>query len=57
MESQYVNIKEFCRIVGCNPRTVKAAIRRGEIPAIKFGRVYRIPLAFLQAQSEQSKAA
>jgi excisionase family DNA binding protein len=35
--------KEAARILNCNPKTLYAALQRGEIPSIKIGRLRLIP--------------
>jgi excisionase family DNA binding protein len=38
-----VTPKEVAAILGCNLKSVYAAIERGEIPVIKIGRLFLIP--------------
>lgn len=46
----YVDLKTAAVILGVDPRTLKKAIERYEIPALRFGRTYRIPLAALMPE-------
>lgn len=39
------------------PDTVRAAIRRGELPAVRIGRTIRIPLAALDGTRAEAVAA
>lgn len=43
MEESYMTIKEFCERLQVSPSTVYRMIKRGMIPAIKFGRYWKIP--------------
>ena len=36
-------VAEFARVFAISPRLVRAMIRREELPALRIGRVYRIP--------------
>jgi len=40
-----VKIPELARLLGIDYRTVRAAVRRGELRAFKLGRGYYIPVA------------
>ena len=40
-----VKIPELARLLGVDHRTIRAAIRRGELYAFKLGRTHYIPLA------------
>ncbi len=35
-------VREAAQVLGITEATVRASIHRGEIPALKFGRIYRI---------------
>lgn len=37
-------------ILGVDPRTLRAAIERGEIPATRVGVAWRVPVSWLRAQ-------
>ncbi|MCM1124135.1 MAG: helix-turn-helix domain-containing protein [Eubacterium sp.] len=43
MEESYMSIKEFCERMQVSTSTVYRRIRSGEIPAVKFGRYWKIP--------------
>ena len=43
MEESYMTIKEFCEKLQISPSTVYRMIKSGMIPAIKFGRYWKIP--------------
>lgn len=43
MEESYITIKEFCNRLQISPSTVYRMIKSGIIPAIKFGRYWKIP--------------
>lgn len=43
MEESYMTIKEFCEKLQVSPSTVYRMIKSGMIPAIKFGRYWKIP--------------
>jgi excisionase family DNA binding protein len=36
-------VAEFARVFAISPRLVRGLIRRGELPALRIGRSYRIP--------------
>jgi excisionase family DNA binding protein len=44
----FVTVPEYAALVQCDPRTVTTAIKAGDIPAIKVGSKYRIPLAWVR---------
>ena len=43
-----VSVEEAGRILGYSRNTAYEAVRRGEIPTIRFGRKIRVPKAALQ---------
>lgn len=43
------SVGEVARIFRLTPRTVRALIRDGEIPAIRLGRHYRVPKPIIDA--------
>lgn len=43
MEESYMTIKEFCERLQVSTSTVYRMIKSGMIPAIKFGRYWKIP--------------
>jgi excisionase family DNA binding protein len=38
-------------ILDADPRTVRRAIKDGQIPAVKVGATYRVPVAWLRQQA------
>lgn len=53
-DRDFCTVSEYAALTRCDPRTVVSAIKAGEIPAVKTGAAYRIPLAPLrQAASGQ----
>jgi excisionase family DNA binding protein len=44
---RFLDLKHAALILGCDRRTVKKAVERGELPAVRFGRTYRIPIDYL----------
>jgi excisionase family DNA binding protein len=36
-------VAEFAQVLAISPRLVRGLIRRGELPALRIGRTYRIP--------------
>lgn len=43
MEESYMTIKEFCERLQVSTSTVYRMIKSGMIPAVKFGRHWKIP--------------
>lgn len=43
------NINQVARIFKLTPRSVRALIREGELPAIRLGRHYRVPKSVIDA--------
>ena len=52
----FISPVTFAAHAGVAYNTVLAAIRRGEIPALKIGRVYRIPREALDAWRKREVA-
>lgn len=52
-----LKLTEVAKILRCDPRTVKTAVRKGELKAIKVSGIYYIPETELDAyqQGEGSK--
>jgi excisionase family DNA binding protein len=46
-EPEYLTIREAAVLLRCCPDTVRAGIRRGELSAVRVGRVVRLPRARL----------
>ena len=50
-----LNESEAAALLDCEPSTVQEAARRGELPAVKYGRSWRFPrVALLQALDLQA---
>jgi excisionase family DNA binding protein len=47
----FATVPEAAAILRYDPRTLRRAIADGEIPAVKAGATYRIPVAWLRAQA------
>lgn len=43
MEDYYMTVKEFCERMQVSPTTVYRMIKSHMIPAVKFGRYWKIP--------------
>lgn len=57
---QVYTVEEFAKMFRLSPEAVRGLIRRGEIPAIRIGRQYRIPQGvvdhyFAQATSPEER--
>jgi len=52
--SAYSSVGEFARDIGACERTVRDALRRGEIPHIKLGKRYILPKAAIQKWLEEA---
>jgi excisionase family DNA binding protein len=44
----FVTITEAAAILEIDPRTVRRAIDRGDVPAVRVGQQYRVPAAWLR---------
>lgn len=53
---QFISPHKFAKLTGLSPATVKAAIRDGQIPAIRVGKRFRIELTALSEIVRQSAA-
>ena len=49
-DAQMVDVAEAARLVACHPVTIRRAIARGELPALKIGSRYRVRLADLRPE-------
>jgi excisionase family DNA binding protein len=45
MESETMSVVQAARKLGVDDDTAYAAVKRGEIPVIRIGRLYRVPVA------------
>jgi excisionase family DNA binding protein len=50
-ERLFVTPVEVAELLEMDPRTVRAALQRGEIPGFKVGAWWRIPAAWLRSQA------
>lgn len=46
----FATTTEAALIIRCDARTLRKAILRGEVPAVRAGNTFRIPVAWLQKQ-------
>lgn len=47
----FATVPEFVKASGYDARTVRKGIEAGEIPAIKVGSTWRIPVAWIREQA------
>ena len=47
----FVGVPEFVTVSGYDMRTVRKGIKAGEIPAIRVGATWRIPVAWIREQA------
>lgn len=48
-DRNFATIPETASILEYDPRTIALAIRRGDIPAVKVGQTYRVPVTWLRS--------
>ena len=48
-EKKTVSVEEAGRMLGISRNCAYASVKRGEIPVIKLGTAYRVPIAKLKA--------
>jgi len=53
---EFLTIHETTQELACGDSTVRDMIQLGQLPAVKIGRVYRIPRAVLNALAEKALA-
>lgn len=46
----FLSVPEVATMAGVDPRAVRNGITKGDIPATRFGRVLRVPSAWLEQQ-------
>lgn len=56
-EPEFLTIREAAALLRCCPDTVRAGIRRGDLYAVRIGRVVRLPRARLVPVVDDSAAA
>lgn len=47
VDAPYLFVAEVATLLGLHPSTVRAAIHRGELPAIRVGSAYKVPATAL----------
>ena len=47
----FATVPEFVKVSGYDARTVRKGIEAGEIPAIRVGATWRIPVAWIREQA------
>jgi excisionase family DNA binding protein len=52
----FVTIAEAAEILHVDPRTVRRAIDRGQVPAVRVGQQYRVPVAWLRERAGPGSA-
>ena len=50
----YVTVSEASRILGCDPRTVRVMMKRGELRYRRIGKHYRVDLESIGTQSVEA---
>lgn len=45
---QFTGVSEAAVVLDANPRTIRVAIQRGQIPAVRVGWEYKIPMSWLR---------
>lgn len=53
---KFLTPEEAAPCLGLSPAGVRAAIRRGEVAAVRFGRSWRVPLRVLQDLEDRAVA-
>lgn len=51
----FVSVPELAELMGCDPRTVRAGIEKGEIPATRIGHVWRIPMEWVEKAANRNE--
>lgn len=49
-EDRLLSIQDAAELVACHPATLRRAIARGELPALRIGSRYRVRLSDLQPE-------
>ena len=55
MTPKTVNVEEAGRMLGIGRNSAYEAVRRGEIPVIKIGKLLRVPVVALERMLEQAR--
>lgn len=54
---EYLKIAEYAEILRVDHKTIRAAIKAGQIPVVRLGRVIRIPRRVLESLETQACVA
>jgi excisionase family DNA binding protein len=54
MKTKHLSIKELAAFIGVSTDTIRRAVRKGELPAIRVGTAYRFDLRQVQHQMERN---
>jgi excisionase family DNA binding protein len=49
IESDFVSVSEAAKLLACHHHTIRAAIARGDLTAVRLGETLRIPISALRA--------
>jgi len=55
MTPKTVNVEEAGQILGIGRNSAYEAVRRGEIPVIKIGKLLRVPIVALERMLEETR--
>jgi excisionase family DNA binding protein len=55
MTPKTVNVEEAGQILGIGRNSAYEAVRRGEIPVIKIGKLLRVPVVALERMLEEAR--
>jgi len=55
MSERLVTIEEAAEHISCHPATIRRMVQRGEIPALKIGRQYRVRMSDLAPEFQSEK--
>jgi excisionase family DNA binding protein len=55
MNPKTVNVEEAGQILGIGRNSAYEAVRRGEIPVIKIGKLLRVPVVALERMLEEAR--
>jgi excisionase family DNA binding protein len=55
MTPQTISVEEAGRILGVGRNSAYEAVRRGEIPVIKIGKLLRVPVVALERMLEEAR--
>lgn len=55
LEKQWLSVADIAVYMGVSPHVVTSILRAGELPAVKFGREWRVARADLQKYLNQAR--